>query len=106
MRALVVSHEHASGLRLAERPDPVPAADQALMRVTATTLNFGEVVHGIPAAPDGAVLGWDAAGVIIHAAANGTGPPAGTAVVTTGEDGGGWAQRPADRRSGVLTRWP
>lgn len=97
MRALVVCHERASGLRLQECPDPVPAPDQALVRSTATTLNFGEVVYGITAAPDGTVLGWDAAGVIVQPAADGSGPPAGTAVVSTGEHGGGWAQLRAVR---------
>jgi NADPH:quinone reductase-like Zn-dependent oxidoreductase len=97
VRALVVSHGDASGLRLQERPDPVPAPDEVLVRITAATLNFGEVVYGIAEAPDGAVLGWDAAGVVVQAAANGFGPPAGTAVVTTSEHGGGWAQLRAVR---------
>ncbi|WP_241835359.1 hypothetical protein [Pseudofrankia asymbiotica] len=91
MKALVVQHDHPLGLRLVECPDPMPESDQALVRLTATTLNFGEVVYRIAAAPDGAVLGWDAAGVIVQPAADGSGPPAGTAVVTTGEHGGGWA---------------
>lgn len=97
MKALVVAHDHPSGLRLGEAPDPIPARDQALVRLTATALNFGEVVHLLAEAPNGAVLGWDAAGVIVQAAADGTGPPAGTVVVTTGEHGGGWAQLRAIR---------
>jgi NADPH:quinone reductase len=74
VKALVGAYDHPSGLRLGEAPDPIPARDQALVRLTATTLNFGEVVHLLAEAPDGAVLGWDAAGVIVQAAADGTGP--------------------------------
>jgi NADPH:quinone reductase-like Zn-dependent oxidoreductase len=97
VKALLACRDHPSGLRLGECPDPVPTADQALVRLTATTLNFGEVTYGLGAARDGAVLGWDAAGVIAGPAADGSGPPAGTAVVTTGEHGGGWAQLRAVR---------
>ncbi|TDD45275.1 alcohol dehydrogenase [Nonomuraea terrae] len=91
MRALLVDHSTASGLRLGESPDPVPAAHQALIRVSATSLNFGEVSHALSQAPDDAVLGWDAAGVVERAAADGSGPPPGTPVVTIGPDGA-WAE--------------
>ncbi len=51
-----------SGLRLGETADPEPAPHQALVRVTATSLNYGEVAHRTEAL-EGTVLGWDAAGV-------------------------------------------
>ncbi|GAA2342652.1 zinc-binding dehydrogenase [Streptomyces violaceusniger] len=90
MRALLVDHSSPSGLRIGEAADPEPAPHQALVRVTATSLNYGEVAHRTEV-PDGTVLGWDAAGVVERAAADGSGPAAGTPVVTLGADGG-WAE--------------
>ncbi|MEU5577388.1 zinc-binding dehydrogenase [Streptomyces huasconensis] len=103
MRALLVDHSAPGGLRLGEAPVPEPAPHQALIRVRATSLNHGEVRWGIEGAPEGTVLGWDAAGVVERAAADGSGPAVGTPVVTLAPDGG-WAEyRVADTdRTGVV----
>jgi len=82
MQALVHDPESPSSLRRAEVPDPVPAPDEALIAVAAASFNFldlayADTVHGV-----GAVPGEDAAGVVVTAAADGSGPPAGTPVAS------------------------
>ncbi|MER6911113.1 zinc-binding dehydrogenase [Streptomyces sp. NPDC000594] len=91
MRALIVDRSAPGQLRLAEAPDPVPAPHQALVRVTAISPNPAEFRYILPGAPDGAVIGWDAAGVIERAAADGSGPAVGTPVTTLGLSEG-WAE--------------
>ncbi|WP_063060082.1 zinc-binding dehydrogenase [Nocardia sienata] len=92
MRALVVDHTATAHLSPAEVAEPVPAPGEALVRVEAVSLNAGEVKGATdPHTPGGAVIGWDAAGVVVQSAANGSGPAVGTPVVTLGE-GGGWAE--------------
>ncbi|WP_433492140.1 alcohol dehydrogenase catalytic domain-containing protein [Nocardia grenadensis] len=91
MRALIVDRSVAAGLRIDEVADPVPAPHQAVIRVTATSLNYGEVQFARGDATQDAVLGWDAAGIVEQAAVDGSGPPAGTPVVTLGWSGA-WAE--------------
>ncbi|UQS27497.1 zinc-binding dehydrogenase [Amycolatopsis thermalba] len=92
MRALVVDHSSSSHLELAEVPDPVPAPDEALVRVEAVSLNYGEAFMVDTAqVPEGSVPGWDATGVVVRAAADGSGPAPGTRVITLGL-AGAWAE--------------
>ncbi len=92
MRALVVDHASPGHLTLAEGvPEPRPAAHETLVRVEAVSLNSGEVHAATrPETPDGTVLGWDAAGVVVRAAADGSGPAEGERVVIVGYTG--WAE--------------
>jgi NADPH:quinone reductase-like Zn-dependent oxidoreductase len=90
MRALIHDPAAAAGLRLGDAPDPVPGPAQVLVEVAAISLNFGEVVS-LSGQEPGYVSGWDAAGVVVRAAADGSGPAAGTRVVTFGW-GGGWGR--------------
>jgi NADPH:quinone reductase-like Zn-dependent oxidoreductase len=95
MRALLVDPDAPFALRLGDAPDPVPGPGQVLIDVRNTSLNWGEINRARSGgAPPGSVLGWDAAGVVTRAAADGTGPPVGSRVVTRGAEGG-WAQRRA-----------
>ncbi|RKT88126.1 NADPH:quinone reductase [Saccharopolyspora antimicrobica] len=93
MRALVVDHGEAGPVRFADVDEPVPSSDEALVEIRHIGLNFGELnyLHRWPA---GAVHGHDAAGVVVRAAADGSGPPEGTRVAL-GMSSHAWAERVA-----------
>src|SRR5258708_5928036 len=92
MRALVIDQSVPGGLRLADVPDPVPGPEEVLVRIAATSLNYGELPRaGNAVAAEGTVPGWDAAGTVERAAASGAGPRTGDRVVTWGW-AGGWAE--------------
>ena len=93
MQALVTTGRGQLELELADVAEPRPHSDETLVALAATSLNAGEV-RNIADSPAGTVLGWDVAGTVVEAAADGTGPAIGTRVVgLVGE--GAWAARVA-----------
>ena len=94
MRAIVYDPGAPHGLRLGMALDPVPGAHEALVEVHAIALNFGEVAFLAERCKPGQVIGWECAGVVLEAAADGSGPPAGARVAGFGSSGG-WAERRA-----------
>jgi NADPH:quinone reductase-like Zn-dependent oxidoreductase len=90
MRALVARPSSPHGVELEEIADPRPGDHEALVRVRAVSLNRGEARY-LPRRAEGTVQGWDVAGTVERAAADGSGPDAGTRVVGL-VDEGAWAE--------------
>lgn len=91
MRALVYDPDSPHALRLGDAPDPMPGPSQALVRVAATSLNFADVAFLRERQTPGGVPGFDASGVVVASAADGSGPPVGSQVVTF-DWSDGWAE--------------
>jgi NADPH:quinone reductase-like Zn-dependent oxidoreductase len=92
-RAVVVDPEAPGRLVIRPVPDPVPDRGEAIVRVRAISLNRGEVRRSTMAAA-GWRPGWDLAGHVERAAADGSGPQVGARVVGLLPEGA-WAERVA-----------
>lgn len=90
MRAVVVDRKAPARMALGQTESPEPTPAEALVRVAAFSLNRGEVRRA-QAAPDGWRPGWDLAGTVERAAADGSGPPEGARVVGLVSEGA-WAE--------------
>ncbi|AZP15808.1 alcohol dehydrogenase [Streptomyces aquilus] len=95
MRALIVDPEAPGRLSPGEAPEPVPGPGQVLVEVRHSSLNAAELYFAERGAP-GEVIGFDSSGVVVRAAADGTGPAVGSRVVGFGEGGGFAALRALD----------
>lgn len=93
MLALVNTGSASRPVELREVSEPKPAPDEAIVEVHAFSLNRGELSL-LANRPEGWRPGQDVAGVIVKAAADGSGPQIGTRVVALA-DSAGWAQRVA-----------
>ncbi len=91
--AVVVDPATSGRLVLRPVPDPTPDRDEAIVRVRAISLNRGEVRRSTMAAA-GWRPGWDLAGHVERAAADGSGPQVGARVVGLLAEGA-WAERVA-----------
>ncbi len=92
-QAVVVDQKAPGKLVIHDISMPEPLPSEALVRVSAISLNRGETRRSIQA-EDGWRPGWDLAGVVEQAAADGSGPLAGGRVVGFLPDGA-WAQHVA-----------
>lgn len=90
IRAVLVDEGAPANLSLGEIEEPSPAPSEALIRVSAISLNRGEVRRAQAAKP-GFNPGWDLAGTVEKEAADETGPPAGARVVGL-LPSGAWAE--------------
>ncbi len=93
MLAILVDKGAPANLSLGEVDQPVPAAPEALVRVSAVSLNRGEV-HRAQMSEPGFNPGWDLAGTIERPAADGSGPQTGARVVGF-LPSGAWAEQAA-----------
>ncbi len=80
IRAVVVDPDAPSRLALARVEEPSPTPSEVLVRVEAVSLNRGEVRRAESNEPEFRP-GWDLAGTVERAAADGSGPQEGSRVV-------------------------
>ena len=90
MRAVIVDRSRTVGVVHGDVVDPVADSHQALVRIRAFSVVSRNLRHA-RSLPPGSVPGFDAAGVVVRPAEDGSGPPAGAEVVTV-QTGGAWAE--------------
>jgi len=105
MRALVAAPSAPGGIELRDVDEPVPAPNETVVEVRASSLNRGEC-SALQGATDGWRPGWDVAGVIAEPSAEpseeGRIIEAGTRVIGWA-NGGAWAERVAVRADHLAT---
>jgi NADPH2:quinone reductase len=94
VRALIVDPSAPEALRLGEVAEPVAGPGQVVVDVHHASLNRGDLNDARSGrVPPGAVLGSDAAGVVVASADNGSGPTVGARIVALAQ--GAFAERTA-----------
>src|SRR5580765_6086886 len=102
IRAIVVDRGAPGKLAVKAVELRDPDRDEVGVRVTAISLNRGETRRALQVAEPGWRPGWDFAGVVETAAADGSGPKPGTRVVGI-LPSGAWAERVNCRSHAVAT---
>ncbi|MBB6347340.1 NADPH:quinone reductase-like Zn-dependent oxidoreductase [Nonomuraea muscovyensis] len=90
MRRLIPTGDATRPVEFAQDAQPVPAPGEVLVKVEAFSPNRGETFL-LETPEPGLMPGKDVAGLVVQAAADGSGPPAGTRVVGH-PPMGGWAE--------------
>lgn len=93
MKAIVIDHSAPAHFAFAERGEPDPAPDEAVVGVRAISLNLGELRYA-QTKEAGSPTGWDLAGIVERPASDGSGPREGARVVGFLHSGA-WAERAA-----------
>lgn len=99
MRALIGSPGRPGNVEFRDVEPPAPNPDELVLDVKAFAVNRGELSL-LASRPEGWRPGQDIAGVVVQAAADGSGPPAGAKIVALTEFCG-WSQRAAAKTSRV-----
>jgi len=94
MKAVISNPDIEGWVEIGDVAEPQPDSHEALIRVTAFSVNRGEVNRARTGAK-GMQIGWDVAGVVEAAARNGAGPAPGARVVGFSKRMKGWAERTA-----------
>ncbi|WKD32297.1 zinc-binding dehydrogenase [Streptomyces xanthophaeus] len=95
MKALVTTGLDPLTMELRSVPDPRPRHDEALIEVHATSVNRADLLLALRR-PVGSSLGLDLVGTVLSAAADGSGPPAGSRVAGIAANNA-WAELAAVR---------
>lgn len=92
MQRLVRSHTSQGHVTFTESDIPVPMRHEALIRVTAFSMNRGELATAADPSSSGLPIGWDFVGVVEKPAADGSTPDSGARVVGWRPEMDAWAE--------------
>lgn len=94
MKAVLANPQANGWVEIGDAAEPKPDSHEAVIAVTAFSVNRGEV-NRARGGVKGAQVGWDVAGVIEKAATDGSGPKAGARVVGFSRRQQAWAEKVA-----------